>query len=112
MRRIKKGKEYFVVPGGGVRDGEDLPQALKREIREETNMSIKLGDKLCVLNNSYINIQEHYYLVNEYWGDLKIVGPEALRQTADNVYELVWQERGDLEKIDFRPGELLKYIRI
>jgi ADP-ribose pyrophosphatase YjhB (NUDIX family) len=36
IRRVRPGQDpYWVLPGGGVEDGEDLETALGREVREE-----------------------------------------------------------------------------
>ncbi len=45
----RRGKEpnkgMFVLPGGGVEDGESLEQALAREIEEETGLSIQPNER-------------------------------------------------------------------
>lgn len=47
-RKIKNGikKEYYVIPGGGLEEGETLEQNVIREIKEEFNIDIKVIKKL------------------------------------------------------------------
>ena len=46
MHRIKKINnevlDYYVVPGGGVENGESLEEALKREMLEEVGIGIRI----------------------------------------------------------------------
>lgn len=62
---------FWVLPGGGVKNGESFCEALKREIYEETGIK-KILVKNCVLSrNIYLNISnnendfyyERYYIV-------------------------------------------------
>jgi ADP-ribose pyrophosphatase YjhB (NUDIX family) len=39
---LESGREFWIFPGGGVNFGESLEEAVKREIKEELGMGIKV----------------------------------------------------------------------
>ncbi len=88
LYRFKNGEEYYVFPGGGVEDGEEILDAATREAKEETSLDVTVQELLWEYeNNGRI---EHFFLVNKFSGELRIGGPEEERQSPDNVYRLEW----------------------
>ena len=69
----------WCTPGGAIELGESLEYALKREIKEETNLDIanpKLFDIKANVHMVYPNKDEVYYTdvvyeINEFFGDIK-----------------------------------------
>jgi len=59
----KRKREYYVIPGGGVEDGESVEEATIREIKEEIGIDIKLTDKCYKF---YIMNRWQYFYIAEY----------------------------------------------
>lgn len=94
MRRIKKGQEYFVFPGGGIEDNEIPEEAIIREVKEELSLDAKIDKLLFQIENR--GQQELYFLIKEFSGVPKIGGPEKKRMNKNNQYYPTWI---DLNKI-------------
>jgi len=48
-----KWKDVFVVPGGHIKLGESIEQAVKREIKEEVGLDVEVGKMLLVLESIF-----------------------------------------------------------
>jgi len=103
VHRKKDGREYYVFPGGGVEDGESLETALFREVLEETSYVAKTAEPLCTFDNR--GRAEHYFLVpfEGNLNDVKLAGPEAGRQSEDNVYDLAWVDIDQMTSLKLEP---------
>lgn len=81
--------EMWELPGGKVEKGEFFADALVREIKEETDLDVKVGDFCEAIQNDYMHkrtVQLMMYLT-DITGEVKI---------SDEHTEWMW---ADLEKI-------------
>ena len=60
-------RDYFETPGGGVKEGEDLKEAVKREVLEELGVEAEILDEIGIVEDDYNLIYRHnivyYYLM-------------------------------------------------
>ncbi len=114
MHRNKYGSEYFTLVGGRVAEGENTEQALVREIREETGLTVTAA--------SLVFIEEHAAPYNEQYVYLCEVAPNsgaAIQEDSEeaqlnrfevNVHELRWIEVKAFASIPFRTPQLHEAI--
>jgi len=105
IRRIKEGEEYYVFPGGGVME-ESVKDALIREINEELSLSVTIDKLLFKIENQ--GREEHYFLVKEFIGKLKLGGEENERMNKNNQYYPQWISLRGLSRINNLYPELAK----
>lgn len=98
MHRIKNGQEYFVFPGGGVKEGEIIEKAAAREIKEEFDLDIKIEKFLFKIKNK--DRYEFYFLVKDFSGTPKISGEEKERMNKKNQYMPVWKNLKEIESLN------------
>ena len=86
-RKIKGDKkvEYYVIPGGGVENNEDLENALKRELQEELNIEVNIKDLAFKTEND--DRIEYFYNCEYIGGTFELKGEEVERNTKENYYE-------------------------
>lgn len=101
VKHEKNGKEYHLLPGGGVDLGEDFRTALKREYLEECNIVVEVGEMLFISEGIAPNGSRHivniYFKVEYVSGELK-VGVDG------NLIGVEYIEKSDIDKITLYPN--------
>ncbi|MFN1834515.1 NUDIX domain-containing protein [Balneola sp. MJW-20] len=73
LRSPVTGKEVWTLPGGGLKFGERISQAIRREVREETGLIVTVGELIHI--NEFIKNNFHavelYHMVMLTSGKLK-----------------------------------------
>jgi mutator protein MutT len=108
IHRINNGKEYFVLPGGGVENGETVEQAVLREVQEETALEVKIEKML--YHHTYDDNTEHFFYLCRYVsGEPKLGdGNEArdMKKSSTNFYNPIWYEVKGLPQLLLYPFEI------
>lgn len=112
VQHKKKGRKYWLLPGGRVEFGETLFEAIQREIWEEANIKIKVGNLLFISDAISPELETKRHIINIFFegriisGELKI-GHEKILQKIEFV------PITRLDELTFYPtvkGELKKWL--
>lgn len=106
-RRIKddKVKEYYVIPGGGIEEGETLLDNVIREMKEEFCVDVKvLGYLGKDEGEDSIANFFHCEIVD---GEVKLGGEEAKKNCEENYYEPRYVKLSELGNIDILGTDMI-----
>ena len=101
IHRKKPGRNYYILPGGGLEPDESFPDACIREVKEETGLdviSLQLVHKF--INNGS---EEYYFLTRVPDSEPILGGSEAERQSPSDVFILEWVDAVQLSQINLLP---------
>lgn len=108
MYRIKDWVEYYTTIWGWIEGWETPVQTAIREVKEETNLDVKLDWIFCELEDKigyWI-----YYMTKKFSWEEKLGWPESRISNKDNWYELRRVEKKDLKDIFLVPNEIKEKI--
>ena len=110
-RKIKNDgsvKEYYVIPGGGLEEGETLEENVIRELKEEFNVDIEIIKFLGT--EEYDDTIANFFLCKIVNGTPKLGGEELERMTPQNYYEIKYIDLKDIDNYDINAKDIIKKI--
>jgi ADP-ribose pyrophosphatase YjhB (NUDIX family) len=107
-----KGAEHTFLPGGHVRWGEALTDALRRELDEELGIACEVGPYLGAVEHAWEDASGKHHEINHCF----LVGNPGLAHSSDPVsvepqLEFGWVHEKDLDSRRLMPIPLRKLIR-
>lgn len=103
IHRVKEGREYCILPGGSMEDGESGEETLVRELKEEASIDVGIIKKLGEVYNEFDGRTHRLFLCRIIGGTVRLGGEELGRHTERNQYILEWRPVAELRTIKFYP---------
>jgi 8-oxo-dGTP diphosphatase len=112
IERFKQGRgPFFVLPGGGIDDGEHPETAARREVKEELGLNL---EQLELVPGSPMQYQNHprgnWIFRATLREAAEITWQEPHSQTATDTYKPVWIPRQSLTELKVLPENLASLI--
>jgi predicted acetyltransferase/ADP-ribose pyrophosphatase YjhB (NUDIX family) len=108
IRRHLDGRDYAVLPGGGVEDGERPGDTALRELAEECTLEGRLGELL--LEGEQGGRYTWYFRVTDVDGEPVLGGEEAEGQDPANTHHPMWASPKELELLGLLPDGLAELV--
>ena len=105
-------RDYYVVPGGKMEEGENEEQTVTREVIEELGITIKPQEKILEYHSDYDNSIQTFYLCNFIDGTIGTgTGPEMTdKVNYKGTYEPLIVKFNDIKNINLVPEQIKKLL--
>jgi 8-oxo-dGTP diphosphatase len=87
------------IPGGTLEVGETLPEAVKRELAEETGIDVRVGELIEALERIFLDPDgrtKYHFVILDYLCD--VAGGNA--RAGSDATEVVWTTESELDKYE------------
>lgn len=101
IHRKKPNKNYYVIPGGKLKETETTEDALIREIKEETNLDLISFKKFLKLEDE--QKISTYFFIDKYIGEPKA---NNKNNSLINEYKLKWIDLNEIKNIKLIPIQI------
>jgi predicted acetyltransferase len=108
IKRRLDGREYAVLPGGGIEPGESAAEAAIRELAEEC--SLEGTEVRHLFDGDHGGRPASYFLVDVPEGDPVLGGTEAEEHGPENSYQPLWATAPELEMLGLLPQEIVPLL--
>jgi len=104
---VRRGQDpsrgLWSLPGGAVKSGEGLKEAVAREVKEECGIEVSVGDVVDVLDRIYADpegrIQYHYVIV-----DFLASWRRGRLKAASDISDAAWVDPGAIRRLPLTVG--------
>ena len=106
-------RDYYVIPGGKIEENESHEEALRREIKEELGIEIKIGKLVLELDDrDYNDSFQYFYNCNYKAGELGTGdGPEFTdKENYKGVFEIVLVDKKEISKLNLVPEKIKEIL--
>jgi len=113
IRRVKAGNEYYVVPGGGVEEGETPEVAVVREADEELGVQVSVQKRIHEIRVKLgdVDTLQIFFLCKHEGGKIGTgKGPEFRKNDPQNVYEVVQIDKHQIGSLNVQPADIKELL--